>query len=193
MNTIKYQVSVEIIEKKSKFIANIKPIASLDEAKDFINEIKSQYNDARHNCTLYRFYKDKEYLKYDDDKEPKLTAGKPMAEVARLMDIYNFVLIVSRYFGGIKLGASGLIRVYAKTAKLSILEAKIITFIKMSELEFEFSYENTKVLEQALDKVEAQILSKNFEKNIKYKIKIPSAKLEILQSLDFLENIKYFD
>jgi len=192
MNTIKCQASIELIEKKSRFIGNIKPIANLGEAKDFINEMKAKYIDARHNCTLYRFYKDKEFLKYDDDKEPKSTAGKPMAEVARLMDVCNFVLVVSRYFGGIKLGASGLIRTYAKTAKLSILEAKLISFVKMSEIEFEFSYENTKILEQVLVKVEAQILSKNFEKNIKYKIKIPSAKLEILQGLDFLEKIKYF-
>lgn len=90
---------------------------------------------ATHNVPLYRVIESgQEYFKYNDDGEPGNTAGKPMAEILKILDIYNVALVATRYFGGIKLGAGGLIRNYAKTAKLAVNEAGIVEYVERSIL-----------------------------------------------------------
>ena len=144
MNTVAKETIIEFEEKKSKFIGYIKPVLSVREAEKFINGIKEMHPNATHNVPLYRVIENgQEYFKYNDDGEPTNTAGKPMAEILNILNVYNVALVATRYFGGIKLGAGGLIRNYAKTAKLAVNEAEIIKYVEKSTFIIDYDYEYT--------------------------------------------------
>ncbi len=111
--TINENVSAEIVEKKSKFIANIFFVETQEEAEEKVKEIKKKYFDARHNCFAYSvFTKDGIVNRFSDDGEPSGTAGGPMLNILNGRELTNLVVIVTRYFGGILLGTGGLIRAY---------------------------------------------------------------------------------
>ena len=100
----------EIVEKKSRFIATVKPVDSEEEASAFIAEMKKKYWDARHNCYAYVIGERKEFMRCSDDGEPQGTAGKPMLDVLLGEELYNIAVVVTRYFGGTLLGTGGLVR-----------------------------------------------------------------------------------
>lgn len=110
----------EFIERKSRFIGYIKPISCEEEAIAFINEIKSQNWDATHNVYAYYLKDETEIQRYSDDGEPQGTAGLPVLEVIKKQGLQDVVIVVTRYFGGILLGASGLIRAYGKGAAAAV-------------------------------------------------------------------------
>ena len=111
--TINKNISAEIVEKKSKFIANIYYVESVEEAEEKVKEVKKKYFDARHNCFAYSvFTKDGIVNRFSDDGEPSGTAGSPMLNILNSRGITNLVVIVTRYFGGILLGTGGLVRAY---------------------------------------------------------------------------------
>ena len=105
----------EYVEKRSRFLGLVQPVGSEDEAREIIAACKKQYHDARHNCWCYLLRDGTE--RYSDDGEPQGTAGQPMLNVFQRENVENVVCIVTRYFGGILLGAGGLTRAYAKAAK----------------------------------------------------------------------------
>lgn len=109
--------------KKSRFIAHLKPVESVEAAVDFINEMKKQYYDARHNCYAYVIGKDGDTVKYSDDGEPAQTAGLPIYNVLKETQIRNAVIVVTRYFGGTLLGAGPLARMYKEAASLAVHKA----------------------------------------------------------------------
>ena len=112
--TIKEEVYVEIVEKKSKFIAHLFPVENVEEAENIIKETKKKYYDARHNCIAYRIVdKSKVIEKASDDGEPSGTAGAPMLNILQKNNLANVLIIVTRYFGGILLGTGGLVRAYS--------------------------------------------------------------------------------
>ena len=115
----------EIIINKSRFIGYAMPIKSEEEALDFIEKIKTKHRDATHNVYAYVVGENSNIQRFSDDGEPSGTAGIPALEVIKKEDLRNVVVVVTRYFGGIKLGAGGLIRAYTKGAKIA-LEAGII-------------------------------------------------------------------
>ena len=118
-------------KKNQKFYCLCQTCFSKEEAEEYINYIKSLHPNATHNCSAYKINnKGLEFFKVDDDGEPSGTAGKPMGDIINYMEVTNLVVIATRYFGGIKLGAGGLVRNYAKTAKLGITEAEIIDFVQ---------------------------------------------------------------
>lgn len=123
--TVYSRGSDEIIINKSRFIGYSMPIESEKEAIDFIEEIKSIHRDATHNVYGYVLGDDNNIQRYSDDGEPSGTAGIPVLEVIKKENLRNVVVVVTRYFGGIKLGAGGLIRAYTKGAKIG-LDAGII-------------------------------------------------------------------
>ena len=124
--TINERAEAEIVEKKSRFIANVSPISSEEEATNFIAEIKKQHYNARHNCFAYVIGGDIPIVKFSDDKEPNGTAGKPILDVLLGEKIENAIIVVTRYFGGTLLGTGGLVRAYGKSAKEGILAGKIV-------------------------------------------------------------------
>lgn len=184
MNSIKKQVRIEFEEKKSKFIGYAKPISSKKEAENFINIIKEMHPDATHNCTVYRVIDNgQEFFKSDDDGEPSGTAGKPMAEILNYMDINNVVVVATRYFGGIKLGAGGLVRNYAKTAKLAILEGEIVEYIEKKSYLIDFPYERINEIEGILISTGSELQDKEFNERVTYRIKMSKETFEKIAEL----------
>lgn len=105
----------EIVEKRSRFIGSILPVTSEEEARAHIEGVKKRHRDARHNCWCYRLESGVE--RYSDDGEPQGTAGVPMLSVFQKADVTNLCCVVTRYFGGVLLGAGGLVRAYSQTAR----------------------------------------------------------------------------
>lgn len=116
----------EITEKKSRFIATVRPVKSEEEALAFLEETKKKYWDARHNCFVYSVGLNREYTRCSDDGEPSGTAGRPMLDVILGEDIYNVAVVVTRYFGGVLLGTGGLVRAYSKAVQEGLAESRII-------------------------------------------------------------------
>ena len=121
--------SGEIVEKKSRFIANIKSVETVEEAQVYIEEMKKKYWDARHNCSAFSVGTEQVTTRCSDDGEPSGTAGKPILEVIRGAGLHNIFVVVTRYFGGTLLGTGGLVRAYTESAREGISHSQIITKI----------------------------------------------------------------
>ncbi|MDH6456472.1 putative YigZ family protein [Fusobacterium sp. PH5-7] len=184
MKSVERECSIEFEERKSKFIGYVKPIGSKQEAEDFIAEIREKHRDATHNCTVYKVVDNgQEYFKTDDDGEPSGTAGKPMGDIITYMDVTNLVVIATRYFGGIKLGAGGLVRNYAKTAKLAIQEAGIAEYIEKKTYMIDFPYEKISDVETIIDSLNGEYLDKGFNERVTYKIRTDIETFEALKEV----------
>ena len=141
--TIKNNVSEQITEKKSKFIANLFYIESQKEAEELIKNTKKKYYDARHNCFAYRVLdRDSIIEKSSDDGEPSGTAGSPMLNILQKSNLCNILIIVTRYFGGVLLGTGGLVRAYSDATIKAINVAEKMLKTKGIELEVELEYNN---------------------------------------------------
>ena len=116
----------EIIEKKSRFIATVKPVETEEEAVTFINEMKKKYWDARHNCSAFVLGTNQELTRCSDDGEPAQTAGRPMLDVLLKEGVTNVAVVVTRYFGGVLLGTGGLVRAYQKAVQEGLAASQII-------------------------------------------------------------------
>lgn len=159
----------EITEKKSRFIATVRPVESEDEAVSFINETKKKYWDARHNCSAFVIGKRQELTRCSDDGEPAGTAGRPMLDVLLKENIHNAAVVVTRYFGGVLLGTGGLVRVYQQATKEGLAASEIIEkkdgavlFIRtdytgIGRLQYLFAQEKITVMDTAY---EADVLVK---------------------------------
>ena len=195
MKTVEKETVIEFEEKKSKFIGYIKPVSTVEEAEKFIDSIKEMHPNATHNVPLYRVVENgQEYFKYNDDSEPANTAGKPMAEILNILDVYNVSIVATRYFGGIKLGAGGLIRNYAKTAKIAVNEAGITDHKEKSLFIIDYDYEYTGEMESFLNahkkEYEIEITEKNYANRVTMKIKADSEIEEKLNEMNKLIVIK---
>ncbi|SEN85124.1 YigZ family protein [Paenibacillus sp. OV219] len=138
--TFRQLASGEIIIKKSRFIGYGKPVTSESEAIAFIEELKKQHWNANHNCSAYVIGERDEIQKQSDDGEPSGTAGKPILEVIKHHGLKNVVIVVTRYFGGIMLGAGGLIRAYTDGAVTAIEAAETITNVLHREVIVDVDY-----------------------------------------------------
>jgi uncharacterized YigZ family protein len=159
----------EITEKKSRFIATVRPVESEDEAVSFINETKKKYWDARHNCSAFVIGKRQELTRCSDDGEPAGTAGRPMLDVLLKENIHNAAVVVTRYFGGVLLGTGGLVRAYQQATKAGLSASEIIEkkdgavlFIRtdytgIGRLQYLFAQEKITVMDTAY---EADVLVK---------------------------------
>lgn len=190
MKTVKKECEIEFEERKSKFIGYIKPVFSKEEAEEFIEKIKNKHRDATHNCSTYKVnVGGQEYFKVDDDGEPSGTAGKPMGDILTYMGVTNLAIVATRYFGGVKLGAGGLVRAYAKTAKLAINEAEIVDFIEKVDLIFEIPYEKIGELEKLIKEYEAENIEKSFLERVVFKLRIRKEFLDIVNALEYINII----
>lgn len=127
--TILEQAEAEIVEKKSRFIATVRPVKSEDEARAFIEEMKKKYWNATHNVFAYQIGERNELQRFSDDGEPQGTAGMPVLTVLKGEDIKDTAIVVTRYFGGTLLGTGGLVRAYGKAAKEGLLAAGIAELV----------------------------------------------------------------
>ncbi len=175
MKTVEKETVIEFEERKSKFIGYIKPVSTVAEAEKFIKGIKEMHPAATHNVPLYRVVENgQEYFKYSDDGEPANTAGKPMAEIFNILDVYNVAMVATRYFGGVKLGAGGLIRNYARTAKLAVNEAGIVEYRERAVFIIDFDYSYTAEVESFLNAKEKEygieIIERSYADRVTMKI-----------------------
>jgi len=138
---VKGSATSEFQEKKSTFIGYIKRVNTEEEAKNFVNEIKSMHKEATHNVYAYIVGENKGIQRYSDDGEPQGTAGIPVLEVIKKNDLTDVAVVVTRYFGGILLGGGGLIRAYSKGASSAIEEAGIVEKVKGLKLRFTLEYD----------------------------------------------------
>ncbi len=130
----------EVIINKSRFIGYAKPVNTEDEALDFIEEIKSKHRDATHNVYAYVIGENSNIQRFSDDGEPTGTAGIPALEVLKKEELRNVVVVITRYFGGIKLGGGGLIRAYTKGAKIGLEAGTIVDMVLHREISFNVDY-----------------------------------------------------
>ena len=137
--TLEHEGEAEFVEKKSVFIGHACPVKSEEEAQAYVKKMKNAYMDARHNVWAYMM-KGEIVARYSDDGEPQGTAGVPVLDTIRKSGVTDAVVVVTRYFGGILLGAGGLVRAYSHTAKLALEAANIITYEQYTEMELSCSY-----------------------------------------------------
>jgi len=130
----------EVEIERSRFIGYAKPVKSEEEAIEFVNEIKKKHKDATHNVWAYTVGENMNIQRYSDDGEPQGTAGIPSLEVIKKEDLRDVVVVVTRYFGGVKLGAGGLVRAYTKGAKIGLEAGKIIDKVLYQEVKIGLDY-----------------------------------------------------
>ena len=173
--------SGEIVEKKSRFIANIKSVETVEEAQVYIEEMKKKYWDARHNCSAFSVGTEQVTTRCSDDGEPSGTAGKPILEVISGSGIHNIVVVVTRYFGGTLLGTGGLVRAYSKAVQEGLKNSILITknhgvcllvgtdYNGVGKLQYLFGQENLPILDSRYtESVEFEVLvPKKEEERIK--------------------------
>lgn len=163
MNTITKNVKQETIINKSKFITNIIKVKDIIHCKEELMKIKNEYKDATHNCFAYQIDNIK---RFSDDGEPGGTAGMPILNVIESNDLNHVLIIVTRYFGGVKLGAGGLVRAYSSSSSNALKETDIIEERKEYKVRIEFDYKNTDKINYILNKY--KIIYKEYSDNIIY-------------------------
>ena len=166
----------EYVEKRSSFLGVVEPVSSEEEARAVIAAVKKQHRDARHNCWCYLIQGGAE--RYSDDGEPQGTAGIPMLEVFRKAGVSNAVCVVTRYFGGVLLGAGGLLRAYTKAAKDALENAGITEVIPMRELTLRCPYSLLDRIRPEIAAAEAEILATDYAADITLSVRIPEAKAD---------------
>ncbi|MDM7653918.1 MAG: YigZ family protein [Lactococcus cremoris] len=154
--TIKTDFINEEEIKKSRFICHLKRISTEEEARDFIAKIKKEHWKANHNCSACKLGNRQEIQRSSDDGEPSGTAGVPMLEILKKKEIINVCAVVTRYFGGIKLGAGGLIRAYAGSVNHAIEEVGLVQIVNQRELILKLDY-------SLYDSVQRFLLTQNLQ------------------------------
>ena len=168
----------EIIEKKSRFIANVRPVETEEEAVAFINEMKKQYWDARHNCSAFVLGERQEMTRCSDDGEPAQTAGRPMLDVLLREGITNVAVVVTRYFGGVLLGTGGLVRAYQAATQAGLAASRLIEKCRGSKLCIHTDYNGLGKLQYLFGQSGISILDTEYAADVKLTILVPMERKE---------------
>lgn len=185
--TIKQAHSIENVISKSRFIAYIKPVSTENEAKAFIDEIKIKHKDATHNCSAYTVGPEMNIQKANDDDEPSGTAGIPMLEILKKLEIHNVCVVVTRYFGGIKLGAGGLIRAYSGAVRDVIYDMGRVELREAIPVTVTLDYDQTGKFEYELASTTFLLREQFYTDKVSYQIDV--VKNEYDTFIDFLNRI----
>lgn len=170
----------EIVEKKSRFIATVRPIETEEEAVAFINEMKKKYWDARRNCSAFVIGSRQEITRCSDDGEPAQTAGRPMLDVLLREGITNVAVVVTRYFGGVLLGTGGLVRAYQSATQAGLAASKIIEKRQGKKLIIHTDYNGLGKLQYLFGQQKTAILDTEYAADVVLTILVP------LEQKDFL-------
>lgn len=175
----------EITEKRSQFIAYCRHVKTRGEAETYVKKIKEKHRDARHN--VYAYVTESPYSAgYSDDGEPSGTAGPPILSLIKSMNLYNIVIVVTRYFGGILLGTGGLARAYRQSAKKSIACNSIVILKKYSDYKLDCDYKSYERVRSALQNLGGLIENTLFSDRITADVKLPNDK-----GLQYSEDYEY--
>ncbi|MDO9567469.1 MAG: YigZ family protein [Candidatus Desulfaltia sp.] len=158
--------------KNSTFIGHAYPVKNEDEAKDIIRQVKERHSDANHNVSAYLIKNGNDLaMKYDDDGEPAGSSGKPIFKVLELKDIHNAVVVVTRYFGGTKLGFGGLARAYRETATAAIEDAGILEVHEIVNLTVRSEYSQAQKIKNLIQGY-GNIISEEYSDEVEFTIEI---------------------
>jgi uncharacterized YigZ family protein len=164
--TISHGGEAEYKIQKSRFIAHTSPVKTEEEAQAFIHAIKKQYFDARHNCSAWILGRQSNLQHSNDDGEPGGTAGNPILESIKKNSLTDIVIVVTRYFGGIKLGAGGLIRAYSHTAVLGIEASCIVQILEFQRVAITIDYTLLGTVENELRQKGIRLANKSYTENV---------------------------
>lgn len=188
--TVAKEAHAEQIIEKSKFIAHVKPVLTKEEAEEYIASIRAQYKDATHNVPAFVVGNKMQQAWGSDDGEPSGTSGTPIAQMIQKMGLTNLVVVVTRYFGGIKLGPGGLVRAYTSSAKMAIEKAGIFEVKEYIKRELVLPYSSFDKIKYLSENEPFSIISSTFEDSVKMTIefeKDDQQNVEILLS-ELLKN-----
>ena len=171
----------EIVEKKSRFIATVKPVESEEEAVAFINEMKKKYWDARHNCSAFVIGEHQELTRCSDDGEPAQTAGRPMLDVLLKEGVTNVAVVVTRYFGGVLLGTGGLVRAYQKSVQEGLTNSQIIEKRKGFLLYIDTDYNGIGKLQYLFAQKEISIMESEYGVGVRMTVLVPFERKEEIE------------
>lgn len=184
--TIEKGAEATVVEKKSKFIANIFYIENEKEAEEMINRIKKKYHDARHNCFAYRVNGENGIIqKQSDDGEPTGTAGAPMLNILEKRELVNVVVIVTRYFGGILLGTGGLVKAYSDATKKALENTIEIKREEGYVIEIVIEYEEDSKFQRFCIQNDINIIKREYTDKIKNIVEITQNKYKKIEKEDF--------
>ena len=184
MRTIKKDTYAELVEKKSKFIANIFYIETEEEAEEKIKQIRKKYYDAKHVCFAFSiFLEGRTKTKANDDGEPSGTAGKPLLGIIEKNNLQNVLIVVTRYFGGILLGTGGLVKAYSSVAIEALEKTQIIQIEEGKRIKIEISYYNNDQLRYYFNKNRIKIINIEYSQNIIYIVEANNKKIEELYKI----------
>jgi uncharacterized YigZ family protein len=169
-------------EKGSKFLAFAHPVSSLDEIKELVKHYKKEYFDARHHCFAYIINPKNEQTRAYDDGEPNNSAGIPILGQLKSADLCNVFVLIVRYFGGTKLGVSGLVNAYKLAAYDAIANAKIIELEIKEELQVSVNYEQLETVMKAIKKHKIQILKQESTEKVSLDLSIPLADFAVFKN-----------
>lgn len=167
--TVEQAIDNIIIINKSRFITTIVPIQSFEQAMLKLKEISKRYSDATHNCYAMIYDKSGQAQKFSDDGEPQGTAGYPMLEVLKKQNVHMALAVVTRYFGGIKLGSGGLVLAYTNSVVECLKKANLVTMQWSQFIELECDYSLSKFVEKAVQGV-GKISNIDYQDNVKFDI-----------------------
>ena len=193
--TILNDETAEIVEKKSKFIANLIHVESIEDAENKIKEIKKKYYDARHNCVAYRVSEGGQIVeKSSDDGEPSGTAGGPMLNILQKNNLCNLVVIVTRYFGGILLGTGGLVRAYSDATLQVIEKATKVIKVQGVKIEVGLDYSNLEIFKYYCKNNDINIRNINYSENIILEVEMEKNRKNIFLKDNETKklNVQYF-
>lgn len=167
----------EFVEKRSRFIGHVSHVETEEEAREFIAAMKKRYHDARHNCWCY-VIRNEGVVRYSDDGEPQGTAGQPMLNVFTKENVTDVVCVVTRYFGGVLLGAGGLVRAYTRSAKDALDEAGISVVRRWVELSIPCGYNLFARLQQETESWEGVVTDTEYGADVTLKALLPEERAE---------------
>ena len=170
----------EIVEKKSRFIATVRPVETEEEAVAFINEMKKKYWDARHDCSAFVIGSRQEVTRCSDDGEPAQTAGRPMLDVLLREGITNVAVVVTRYFGGVLLGTGGLVRAYQSATQAGLAASKIIEKRQGKKLIIHTDYNGLGKLQYLFGQQKTAILDTEYAADVVLTILVPVEQKDFL-------------
>ena len=180
--SVKGECETQKIIEKSRFITNSKHISGEEEAKDFIADIRRKFPDATHNCYAYIADNLGNFPRFSDDSEPSGTAGMPILEVIKNKKLYETVVVVTRYFGGIKLGAGGLVRAYSGSAAENLEAAEKVMYQTCSESEYSVDYSSVDAVMRFCAENSASLLNTVYGDEVVFVIAVKKADEEKFNS-----------
>ncbi len=163
----------EFVEKKSRFIAQLSPAASEEEALGFIATVKKKYRDASHNCSAFVVGDNQELQRYSDDGEPQGTAGRPMLEVLLSQDIHNTAAVVTRYFGGTLLGTGGLVRAYEKSLQEGLAASTVLDLQEGIRLEIKSDYNAAGRISHLIGQRHFPLIDSSYTDEVTFTVLVP--------------------